>query len=164
MIGTHNILLSIITAGGADPLRHASASPSSSPLPAPSRPGRGRILVMDDDPLIRSFLQALLPHLGYDIQVTQDGVEAVAAYRHGLTTGPPFDAVILDLTVPGGTGGQDAMIQLLTLDPQARGIVSSAYAQEPVMANFRQYGFCAVMAKPYTIAEVSAILQQVLPS
>ena len=76
--------------------------------------------------------------------------------------GKPFDAVILDLTIRGGMGGQDTIKKLREIDPNVKGIVSSGYSQDPVMANFKDFGFCAVITEPYTVDEMGKQLHQVL--
>ena len=125
--------------------------------------GAGRILLMDDDQFVRKSIGALLTISGYEIEYSEDGDEAVDLYQKAMGTSKPFDAVILDLTVPGGTGGKEAMKKLLDIDPNVKAIVSSGYSNDPVMANFREYGFSGVLAKPCrTPEELSGILHKVL--
>jgi len=82
-------------------------------------------------------------------------------YRQALEEGKRFDAVLMDLTIPGGMGGKETMVRLLEIDPQARGIVSSGYANDPIMAHFAEYGFSAVVPKPYQLDDLRACLAQV---
>ena len=124
--------------------------------------GEGRILVLDDEARIRQLVGDLLSRLGYDWECVADGHEALQAYRRARIEGRAFDAVIMDLTVPGGMGGQEAAARILELDPEARTIVCSGYSDDPVMAQFRDYGFRGVVAKPYDIAELSRVLAQVI--
>jgi len=138
------------------------ASPSVSVAAAGIVPGKGRVLVMDDEPLVREVLMRMLSTLGYVAEATADGAAAVDAYRRGMESGQPFDVVILDLTIPGGMGGTKALELLRALDPAVRAIVSSGYSSDPVMANHREYGFCNVIAKPFQVAGLSAILHEVL--
>jgi two-component system, cell cycle sensor histidine kinase and response regulator CckA len=127
-------------------------------------PGCGRILVMDDEEVVREIARAMLEQLGYAVDCARDGAEAVALYQERKAAGVPYDAVVFDLTIPGGMGGQEAIGVLLKSDPAVRAIVSSGYSNDPVMANYRQYGFSAVLKKPYRLQEMSTILQQCLAS
>jgi len=124
--------------------------------------GSGRILVMDDEEVVRDIAQAMLEQLGYTVDCAKDGAEAVALYQEKQAAGVPYGAVIFDLTIPGGMGGQEAIGLLLKVDPAVRAVVSSGYSNDPVMANYREYGFSAVLKKPYRLQEMSAILQQCL--
>jgi PAS domain S-box-containing protein len=132
------------------------------PLPVEATRGRGRILVMDDEPLVRKSAERALEVLGYEVVATHDGAEAVARFRAERAAGRGFDAVILDLTVPGGMGGEEAMRSLLELDPGVKAIVSSGYSRGPGLANHRAHGFAAVLEKPWRIEELGATLQRVL--
>lgn len=124
--------------------------------------GSGRILIMDDQEMIRDAAGEILKNLGYEVETCIDGAEAVELFRQAKESGHPFDAVIMDLTVPGGMGGMEAMGKLIELDPEVRAIVSSGYSNDPVMSNFREYGFREVIVKPYKISEVSKKLRRVL--
>jgi CheY-like chemotaxis protein len=126
------------------------------------RPGKGKILLMDDDAVVRNIARDIIEFLGYDAECVSDGKEAIDVYVRAKESGRPFDAIIMDLTVPGGMGGKDAVTQLLAIDPQVKAIVSSGYSMDPIMADYRAYGFCSVVAKPYKIEELSATLQQVI--
>jgi CheY-like chemotaxis protein len=117
---------------------------------------------MDDEEPIRMMTQALLERLGLHVKVTCDGDEAVREYAMARSAGQPYDVVIFDLTVPGAMGGADAMREILKLDPAARGIVSSGYSSDPVMANFRAHGFRGSVPKPYRIADISRTIRGVL--
>ena len=124
--------------------------------------GKGRILVMDDEDIIRDMAQELLSGLGYEVELAGDGAEALNRYQEARASGAPVDAVIMDLTIPGGMGGEEAIQKLLAVDPEARAIVSSGYSNNPIMADYKKYGFSGVLAKPYKIAELSAVLQSVM--
>jgi PAS domain S-box-containing protein len=124
--------------------------------------GQGSILVMDDEEMIRMLATQMLTRLGYTAEVAKDGAEAIALYQRALARGSPFDAVILDLTVPGGMGGQETIMALLDIDPNVRALVSSGYSHDPILANYQQHGFRAVVAKPYDVAELSQILHAVI--
>ncbi|MBI3565096.1 MAG: PAS domain-containing protein [Elusimicrobia bacterium] len=124
--------------------------------------GSGRILAMDDDPLVLGFLARMLPMLGFAVALARDGAEAVARFRAARDSGAPFDAVILDLTVPGGMGGRDALKELRRLDPRVRAIVSSGYSSDPVLAEFKKHGFRAALPKPYSAQQLSQVLHDLL--
>jgi CheY-like chemotaxis protein len=121
--------------------------------------GCGRVLVMDDEKPVRRVMQEMLEMLGYTVECTADGKEAVELYRKRRDEGVPFDAVIMDLTVPGGRGGKDAIRDLLALDPRAKVVVSSGYADDPVVAQYREHGFSAVLGKPYRLQDMSRVLK-----
>jgi CheY-like chemotaxis protein len=138
---------------------------SLEPAPAtPSSPAvrQETILVMDDDDAIRDVLVDMLTQLGYQSQCARHGAEAVALYQQARDRGQPFTAVLLDLTVPGGMGGQETIAHLQAIDPQVRAIVSSGYAVDPLMAHHRAYGFREVLSKPYTVEGLEEVLQRVL--
>jgi PAS domain S-box-containing protein len=126
--------------------------------------GQGRVLVMDDEPDILSFSHVVLKRLGYEAELARDGAEAIRRYREAAEGGKPFSAVIMDLTIPGGMGGKEAIKRLLELDPKARAIVSSGYSNDPVMAEFQKHGFRGVVAKPYQIHELAKVLREVTKS
>ncbi len=124
--------------------------------------GKGKILVMDDEQMVREMLAEMLSCIGYEVELAPDGDEAIEAYRSAQKSGHIFDAVIMDLTIPGGMGGQEAIKKLRTIDPGIKAIVSSGYSHDPVMSEFKQYGFDAVLAKPYQIKELSETLYTVI--
>jgi two-component system, cell cycle sensor histidine kinase and response regulator CckA len=124
--------------------------------------GTGRILVMDDEDIVRDVLHRSLTHLGYVVVSAHEGNEAIALYEQALKSGQPFDAVIMDLTIPGGMGGKDAVIKLREIDPGVKAIVSSGYSDDPIMARFRDYGFSGVVSKPYTLKALSETVHSVI--
>ena len=124
--------------------------------------GSGRILVMDDEDFIRQLASVMLSKMGYEVALAKDGQEAVDMYKDALDAGRRFDAVILDLTVPGGMGGKEAMHRLSEVDPGVRAIVSSGYSNDPVMANFEDHGFCGAVKKPYLVEDMSQALHAVI--
>ncbi len=123
--------------------------------------GTGKVLVVDDEADIREVMGGMLSSLGYETDFAKDGAEAVTVYRKAQEAGHPFDLVVMDLTIPGGMGGKEAVRTLLKVDPDVRAVVSSGYSDEPVMANYMAYGFRGVIRKPYTIAEVSRVVHGV---
>ncbi len=139
------------------------------PIPVGSFTGKGdftgsRILVMDDDSEIRELLQELLRQEGFRPYCVADGAAAIQAYRQAQEEGVPFDCVIMDLTIPGGMGGKEAIARLRMINPGIRAIVSSGYSNDPVMANFSAHGFKGRVAKPYRLEDLIAVLKQVLGS
>lgn len=108
-----------------------------------------KVLVMDDDEMVRFVAGETLKRYGFEVEFANDGSEAVELYRERHQAGRAFAAVILDLNIPGGMGGQEAMKRLLEIDPDAKGYVSSGRTDDPVMINFRTFGFAGTIEKPY---------------
>ena len=138
-----------------------AVGPAERPDGPPAR-GKGRVLVMDDEEPIRDVVRAMLVRLGYRVEVAADGRAALAAYQAAHFAGDAFDTVIMDLTVPGGMGGKEAVKALLAFDPHVTAIVSSGYADDPVMADYQRYGFKGVVPKPFTVKDLSRVLQQLV--
>jgi PAS domain S-box-containing protein len=124
--------------------------------------GYGKILVMDDDELVREAAGEMISQLGYEVEYACDGHEAIEKYTEAMKEGAPFDAVMIDLTVPGGMGGKEAQKRLMEIDPLVRSIVSSGYSNDPVMSRFDEYGFKGVLTKPYNIEVLSKTIHGVL--
>jgi len=124
--------------------------------------GCGRVLVMDDEEIVREVAYELLSALGYSVEVCSDGVQMLSLYLKAKETGRPFDVVIMDLTIPGAMGGKEAMSSLLKMDPDAKGVVSSGYNNDPILASYRQFGFVGVVPKPFTVNELAEVLYSVL--
>jgi two-component system, cell cycle sensor histidine kinase and response regulator CckA len=125
-------------------------------------PMKGRILVMDDEEMMRILVGEILGHLGYEIQSVEDGEKALACFREAQAQGNPFDAVILDLIVSGGMGGKETIEELLKIDPSVKAIVSSGYSNDPVMVEFNRHGFKGALSKPYGINDLRDILCNVI--
>lgn len=124
--------------------------------------GEGKILVMDDEEMVREAAATILEELGYEVEFAENGTEALAKYGQEMRAGRPFDAVIMDLTIPAGMGGKEAVRRLLEMDPDARVIVSSGYSNDDIMSDFTRFGFSAVIAKPYRISDLSRTVKGVV--
>jgi len=125
-------------------------------------PGNGKILVMDDEIDIRESIGEVLTLLGYEISLAGNGIKAIELYTKARESGNPFDAVIMDLTISGGMGGKETIKKLFEIDPHVRAIVSSGYSNDPIMSEFKKYGFRDVIVKPYKIEELSRVLHRVV--
>lgn len=124
--------------------------------------GKGKILIMDDEEIIREVTGELLKALEYQVDYATNGTEAIDIYKGAMETGNPFDAIIMDLTIAGGMGGQETIQRLREIDPAVKAIVSSGYSNDSVMADHKKYGFKGVVAKPYKLAEMGKVLRKVL--
>jgi two-component system cell cycle sensor histidine kinase/response regulator CckA len=124
--------------------------------------GQGRVLVMDDSDIIIEVVGVMLRRLGYEPVFVKDGAAAIDIYKKSIREQRRFDAVIMDLTIPGGVGGKEAIKKVLALDPDARVIVSSGYADDPIMSNYREHGFCDVITKPFELYDLGVVLHRVL--
>jgi PAS domain S-box-containing protein len=140
--------------GGDD--RHAPA------LVVSSGPGRRRVLVMDDEPTVRTLAANMLEFLGYDAEIVDNGRAAIERFKRAIGNKRPFDAVMLDLVVPGDMGARETIGHLTGIDPAARVVVVSGYAQDAAVASYGDYGFVAAMNKPYTLQELQATLETVI--
>jgi CheY-like chemotaxis protein len=115
---------------------------------------------MDDELPIRTLAIHLLGSIGHKTETVADGAEAIEVYERARKKGEPFDAVIMDLTVPNGMGGKETIRQLKQIDPDVRAIVSSGYSNDPVMAQFRDHGFSGVVPKPYGTEDLALALDE----
>lgn len=121
-----------------------------------------RVMVMDDEEMLRSLTSSQLIMLGHEPILVADGEQAINRYQELQDRGMPVDLVIMDLTIPGGMGGEEAAGTLLQLDAGARIIVASGYSNDPVIANYREHGFCAAITKPFDLAELSRAIESAL--
>ncbi len=121
-----------------------------------------KILIMDDQIMVRDVTKKMLNKLGHEVILSADGTEALNLYQEAMVSGNPISLIIMDLTIPGGMGGKEAVREVHNIDPKAKVIVSSGYSNDPVMANFKDYGFCATIVKPFKLQDLSRIISQVL--
>src|SRR5213082_481675 len=131
---------------------------------APAIPGTGRVLVVDDEDAIRDLVEFTLTRLGYEVSQAATALQGVEMYQDKLRAGKRFDLVILDLTLPGGMGGKEALKKLIEIDPTVNAIVSSGYATDATMSRYQDFGFRGVIAKPYEAAELGKIVHDVIES
>ncbi len=116
------------------------------------------ILLMDDDELVREVAGAMLKSEGHTVGFAADGNEAVDLYSTAMESGRPFDLVIIDLTIPGGMGGKETIRKLIEINPSVKAIVSSGYSTDPVLSDYKNYGFAGFLAKPYTVQELNHVI------
>lgn len=121
-----------------------------------------RVLVMDDQDCIRKVLSAMLHELGLDVVCSNDGAEAVFLFQKNKNEGKPFTLVILDLEVPSGFGGKEVIGRILSIDPDVKVVASSGYFAEPVLANHQNYGFHAVLKKPYGFNDLVKVVKEMV--
>jgi PAS domain S-box-containing protein len=143
------------------PASKGKVEPAGEPAEKPLA-GKGKVLLMDDEQIIRDVGGSMLSYLGYDVDFAKDGDEAAEHVRKAKEAGEPFDAVIMDLTIPGGLGGAEAVRKILAIDPTVKAIASSGYSNDPIMADYNKYGFSAIVPKPYDVDELRNALHAVL--
>ena len=124
--------------------------------------GTGRVLFMDDDPKISALTATMLQSLDYKFDLAKNGDEAIALYKRYQNIGRPYDAVIMDLTVVGGMGGEECFTELKQLDPEVRAIVASGYDNDEMARQFLDKGFCGYLTKPYRVTDLGKVLKTVL--
>lgn len=148
-----------LPATGKQPQTHIEKSDKKDQTPAV----KGRVLIMDDEELVFLVLKRAIEHMGCTCTITQNGNDAIKAYQEALHASEPYDVVIMDLTIPGGMGGKEAVQEIKKIHSEAKVIVSSGYSQDPIMANYEDYGFDARLVKPLDLTEVLRVLQDLLP-
>lgn len=119
-----------------------------------------RVLIMDDETIIRQLVAEMLKMCGCHCNEAAEGSEAVELFRAAIAEGRPFDLVIMDLAIPGGIGGEEAVKQLLAINPTARVIVSSGSANDPVLENYHRYGFSGALRKPFRLTELQRLISE----
>ncbi|MCD6460333.1 response regulator, partial [bacterium] len=120
--------------------------------------GNGRILVIDDDNKVLNTIDAILKRLGYKVDAAKNGKEAIAKYIKSIEDNKIYDCVIIDLTIPGGMCGKETIKELLQIDPDVKAIAASGYSNDPVLANYQNFGFSSMMTKPLKINELSSTI------
>jgi nitrogen-specific signal transduction histidine kinase/CheY-like chemotaxis protein len=146
------------------PASHERVAGARTRMEVPAAGLRGRVLLMDDEEAIRTMAAQLLKRMGFEVEVAKDGAEAVERFALAHAGGRSFSAVVMDLTVPGGMGGCEALAGIRAVDPAVKAIVSSGYSSDDVMANYRAYGFSGMVAKPYAVEDFSRVMCEVLAS
>ncbi|HLP02816.1 MAG TPA: ATP-binding protein [Opitutaceae bacterium] len=141
---------------------HVAPSPARTTAVATHVHPRLRVLLMDDEPGVRHLGEKLLRHLGHDPITVPDGAACVTAYRAAIDERRPFDLVVLDLTIAGGMGGRETLLDLRKIDPMVCAIVSSGYSGDAVLAHHREHGFAAAVPKPYEIERLAAAITEAL--
>lgn len=144
------------------PAADREAKPEYEPEEALAAGSTGRILVMDDEELVRKAARNILTSSGYEVEFAEDGAGALELYKSAMNSERPFDAVIMDLTIPGGMGGREAFSRLRELDPEVRAIVSSGYSDDPIIAKYSEYGFKGVVSKPYGVQDLITAVRRAL--
>ncbi|MEI6515731.1 MAG: PocR ligand-binding domain-containing protein [bacterium] len=169
IIQKHGGYIDVVSIQGAGTIFTVYLPAAESPPPAEKSPpsvmplSRSlRILVMDDEEFIRIIIPHWLTPSGCMVETAEDGRQAIGQFKQALSAGTPFDLVILDLTIPGSMGGTEVMKQFLSCQPKVRGIVSSGYAEDPVMSNYAEYGFKGILAKPYTESQLKEVVDRVM--
>lgn len=124
--------------------------------------GKGKILLMDDEQVILDVTDEVLKFLGYEAMFAKDGAAAVELFSRERQAARPFNLVILDLSVPDGMGGKEAFEKIRGIDPSVKVVVSSGYTNDPMMADYARFGFSGVLAKPYRISDIKALLETMI--
>jgi CheY-like chemotaxis protein/anti-sigma regulatory factor (Ser/Thr protein kinase) len=114
-----------------------------------------RILLMDDEEMVSTVASAMLRHLGHEVVLARDGQEAIVLYKQSMEEGRKFALIIMDLTIPGGMGGKEAIREIHKIDPKVSAIVASGYSNDPIIASFAEYGFCAALIKPFLVQDLT---------
>ncbi len=144
-----------LAAAGRAPVQERTVEPDSVR-------GSGLVLVLDDEEMVREIAREMLIHLGYEVLLAKDGSEVMDYYRQCRQEGRPIDAFLIDLTIPGGMGGRETVEKLRQLDPRVKAVVSSGYSNDPIVANFRDYGFVGVVEKPFRVNELARVIHRVM--
>jgi CheY-like chemotaxis protein len=124
---------------------------------------KGKILLMDDEQVILDVTDEVLKFLGYDVMFARDGAAAIEIFSRENLGGDPFDLVILDLSVPEGMGGREAFEKLREIDPLVKVVISSGFTNDSLMTDHAKYGLAGILAKPYRIADIRALLEKMIP-
>jgi PAS domain S-box-containing protein len=142
------------------PLALAKARPGTVALPHITE--KRRILLMDDEQMILDIVSRMLVHLGYEVGTCTDGAQAIAAFAKAKSNGAPYDVVLMDLVIPNGVGGQDAVHTIRKIDPNAKVIASSGHLEHPVMIDYKKFGFVAALEKPYKLERLQQVIDGIV--
>ena len=123
---------------------------------------KGKVLLMDDEQIILDVTMEVLKFLGYGVMFASEGAAAIDLYKNEKAAGVPFDMVILDLSVPDGMGGKEAIALLKAFDPEVNAVVSTGFSNDPVVLDFASYGFSGKLTKPYKINDLKKVLEQLI--
>jgi CheY-like chemotaxis protein len=123
---------------------------------------KGKVLLMDDEQIILDVTLEVLKFLGYSVMFAREGAAAIDLYKKEKTAGVPFDVVILDLSIPDGVGGKEAIALLKAFDPEVKAVVSTGFSNDPVVLDFASYGFSGKLTKPYKINDMKNVLEQLI--
>ena len=151
-------LVGLIDEAGAMPAAGTAEARPDAAGEGGSTAGGKRVLVMDDEPLIRDVAAGLIKHLGYGCDLAAEGETGVALYARAMAEGRSYGLVLVDLQVAGGKGGLEMAAEILALDPQARILASSGNPQDPAMRGYREWGFSGTVAKPYSVPQLAEVL------
>jgi PAS domain S-box-containing protein len=144
------------------PAHKAEVKQEPEPPERTAQIGKCKVLYMDDEGALRDIAAEMLSYMGHDVALASDGVEAVKLYAAAMESGKPFDLVIMDLTIPGGMGADEAVQRLLEIDPKLRAILTSGYASHGIVRDFKEYGFSGVLVKPYDVKEMEKVIRSVI--
>ncbi len=168
IIKNHDGLITVESEPGKGSVFHVYI-PATTAKPEPKKDhsseiisGTGKVLIMDDETAIRTLAEDLVSMLGYSATTVSDGYEALEAYKKSMENSDPYDVVILDLTIPGSMGGYESLLELRRLDPNVKAIVSSGYSNDPIMANYSEFGFNGVIPKPYSAHRLAETINNVI--
>ena len=168
VVRKHDGHISVVSEGGGGAVFEVLLPASSGAVRPQEKPVvetafTGKVLFMDDEKIIQDVGERMLKRLGMDVEIAGDGVRALDLYERAKKKGAPFDLIIMDLTIPGGMGGRDAISRIREIDGEIKVVASSGYSNDPVMSNYRDYGFDAVIKKPYTLDQMAELVQGLLP-
>jgi PAS domain S-box-containing protein len=150
--------MKISTTGSLRPV----VGPEAEPLPQPGQ--KRRVLLMDDEQMILDIVSRMLTHLGYEVSTCTNGAQAIAAFAKAKSNGQPFDVCVMDLVIPNGVGGQDAVHTIRKIDEHAKVIASSGHLEHPAMVDYKKFGFVAVLEKPYKLEKLQQVIDAVIES
>ncbi len=169
IIRNHKGYITVDSESGAGTTFHIYLPASLKPEQDASAPNarlpqnaQGKILLVDDDSMVRDVAATMLKRLGFEVETCEDGARGVDLYVNAMNRDAGFDAVIMDLTIPGGMGGEEAIKLLREIDPMIKALVSSGYSNDPIMSDPGKYGFKGVLSKPFRMDELNAELQALL--